>query len=207
MSNTFIPSPISGSKWEYICDNCDSERVLHSESYTIGYQLSGSCNIISDGRGVVVRERTLFLLDRGSFKVDAKVGCSGNFEQILFSLDAETLFGRFSRDTSRSESRFEHAILAGIVSTRTIEDVASQCCTSLSTFKRRFAKRFAHSPHRWFLHCRLDIAERIIGYSGVTVSDLAQMCGFSNTSHFICAYRHRFGTTPSRHARQRKALK
>lgn len=207
MSKTFIPSPISGSKWEYICDNCDSERVLHSESYTIGYQLSGSCNIISDGRGVVVRERTLFLLDRGSFKVDAKVGCSGNFEQILFSLDAETLFGRFSRDTSRSESRFEHAILAGIVSTRTIEDVAAQCCTSLSTFKRRFGERFAHSPHRWFLRCRLDIAERIIGYSGVTVADLAKMCGFSNTSHFICAYRHSFGTTPSRHARQRKALK
>ncbi|MBO5758759.1 MAG: helix-turn-helix transcriptional regulator, partial [Rikenellaceae bacterium] len=168
---------------------------------------SGSCNIISEGRGVVVRERTLFLIDKGRFKVDAKVGCSGSFEQILFSLDAEALFGRLSRDTSRSERRFEYAILTGIVSTSTIEDVASQCCTSLSTFKRRFAKRFAHSPHCWFLHCRLDIAERIIGYSGVTVADLAQMCGFSNTSHFICAYRHRFGTTPSRHARQRKALK
>ena len=200
---TFIPSPISESRCEYICDNCDSDRSFVSEGYTIGYQLSGTCRIHSEDRSIEVREHSLFLIEKGSVRIEAMRGCSGSFEQILFSLDAEALFGASSRDNSRRERRFEHAVLVGITNSLTIEDVAAHCCTSISTFKRRFYERFSHSPHRWFVRCRLDIAERIVGHTGVAVTDLASMCGFSNTSHFIHAFRIRYGATPSRHARRR----
>ncbi len=202
-NSTFVPSPISDSKCEYIRENCDSEKSFVSEDYTIGYQISGSCRIYTDSSCIEVREHSLFLIERGSFRIEAMTGCSGSFEQILFSLDAVTLFGMASRDNSRCEKRFEDAVLKGIITSLTIEDLAEHCCTSLSTFKRRFNERFAHSPHRWFVRCRLDIAERLVGHSGVAVADLAEMCGFSNTSHFINAFRNRFGATPSRHVRRR----
>ena len=200
---TFIPSHISESKWEFISDNCDSVKDYNSEDFTIGYQLSGKCRIIYSDKSIDVAEHSLFLIEKGCFKVDAKVGSSGSFEQVLFSLKTEALFGNASRDESRREKRFEHAVLTGIISSLTIEDLAEHCCTSLSTFKRRFNERFAHSPHRWFVRCRLDIAERVAGISSIAVADLAEMCGFSNTSHFINAFRNRFGATPSRHARIR----
>lgn len=207
-NSTFVPSPISESRCEYICDNCDCEKSFVSEDYTIGYQLSGSCRIYSeDDVCIDVREHTLFLVEKGSFRLVAMTGSAGTFEQMLFSLDAKTLFGASSRDNSRSEKYFELAVLKGIVTSLTIEDVAECCCTSLSTFKRRFNERFARSPHRWFVSCRLDIAERIVGHTGVAVADLAEMCGFSNTSHFISAFRHRFGATPSRHAHRRYSQK
>ena len=44
-NSTFVPSPISDSKCEYIRENCDSEKSFVSEDYTIGYQISGSCRI------------------------------------------------------------------------------------------------------------------------------------------------------------------
>jgi hypothetical protein len=56
-------------------------------------------------------------------------GCSGSFEQLLFSLDAVTLFGMASRDNSRCEKRFEDAVLMGIITSLTIEDLAEHCCT------------------------------------------------------------------------------
>lgn len=201
--STFVPSPICQSRCEYICDDRDSVKSYKCDDYTIGYQLSGSCRIYSEGKCIEVGERSLFLVDRGSYRIESMTGSSGNFEQILFYLDSDMVFGAASRDTSRREERFEHAVLHGIITSLTIDDLASRCCISLSTFKRRFNERFRHSPHRWFVRCRLDIAERVIGHSGVAVADLAQMCGFSNTSHFIHAFRNRFGATPSRHARRR----
>lgn len=203
VDSTFIQSPICDSKLDYICYNCDCVKEYEADDFMIGYQLSGSCRIISKDCCMEVGEHKLFLVERGSYKIESMTGKSGSFEQMLFRLDAEAIFGSQSRDCSRREERFERAVLHGIITSLTIEDLAQSCCTSLSTFKRRFSERFAHSPHRWFLSCRLDIAERIVGHSGVAVADLAEMCGFSNTSHFICAFRNRFGATPLRHARCR----
>lgn len=201
--STFVPSPISESKSEYIYEDHDSVKFYESNDYTIGYQLSGSCRILSDDTCIEVEERTLFLVDKGSYRIEALTGCKGDFEQILFNLDSYTIFGPSSRDRSRREQRFQHAVLNGIITSLTIEDLASRCCISLSTFKRHFNERFAHSPHRWFVRCRLDIAERVATQANISVADLAAICGFSNASHFIHAFRSRFGATPSRHTRRR----
>ena len=199
----YIPSPIADAQMEYICQESDNVTTYKTDDYIIGYTLSGSCKICGKEGCREVAEHKLFVVEKGDYRIEQMIGRNGRFEQILLHLAAEKLFGYESRDDSRQEARFERAVLDGIVEGLTIEELADNCCLSLSTFKRHFRSRFSESPHRWFVRCRLDLAERVLSVSGISVLNLAQMCGYSNTSHFIHAFRSRFGATPSHFVRQR----
>ena len=197
--------PISSAVLEVV--SLDADRTI--ERITRGYDLmcvvSGSCRY-EDGDGVheIIRN-SIHILTPGSRVMEYRVDNSGRFEQVLLSIDRDALFGR-ADVRSRDEERFEQAILRGLSSNISIEELAEICCHSVSTFKRRFRERYGISPHRWLLSCRLDIAERILGETRLPTNVIAELCGFINVSHFIATFRRRFGCTPSRTLRRRHSL-
>lgn len=108
----------------------------------------------------------------------------------------------------REEARFRKALVAGLRGHDSIGTLAEICCISESTFKRRFRARYSASPHHWFLHHRLCIARHLAETTGLTISELARLCGFRNVSHFISLFRSHFNTTPLRlrHSHERRRL-
>ena len=102
---------------------------------------------------------------------------------------------------SREDLRFESAILQGVVSNLSIEEIADMCYYSVSTFKRRFNERYQVPPHRWMLSCRMNIACEILRTTRASTSDIATRCGFVNVSHFIACFRRHHGMTPSQYRR------
>ena len=98
----------------------------------------------------------------------------------------------------REEQRFQRAIASSLLKNVSLDDIAASCCLSVSTFKRRFRARYSTSPHRWFLAQRLKIAYTLILTTTVSISLIATICGFPNTSHFIAQFRRRYSITPMR---------
>ena len=172
-----------------------------TEGYDIMCVLSGSCSFEVAGEERRVYENEIHIFNRGSNKVSNRVGSDGVFREIVIHINKDQLFGRV-RHSSREQERFEQAILKGISSNISIDELADICCLSASTFKRRFRERYSASPHKWFLGCRLDIAAMILRETDVPTRYIASLCGFINVSHFIATFKRRFGTTPSHIARQ-----
>lgn len=100
------------------------------------------------------------------------------------------------------DERFANAIEYGLMSAVTIEELAKMCCQSISTFKRHFHARYNIPPHRWFILYKLELAYKIIKVRDISIIELAKLCGFNTTSHFIATFRKRYGISPARLRKQ-----
>ncbi len=72
---------------------------------------------------------------------------------------------------------------------------------SVRHMERLFRTDFDATPRRLYQRIRLDVAERLLRDTRMSVIDVAVACGFRSHAHFTRAYRARFGAPPSRHAR------
>ncbi len=104
--------------------------------------------------------------------------------------------GRFKSIDSREEERFYTTLQYGIMNNVPMSELADRCCLSLSTFKRRFKDRFRCSPHEWIVTKRMEVAHDILCKADITISSLAKLCCYNNTSHFIEVFKNHYGTTP-----------
>ena len=196
-----MTSPLSGAVIEYISRSSDTTEQLVTEGYDIMCVLSGVCSFDVAGEERRIYDNEIHIFNRGTHQISNRVGSDGVFRNILIHIDKDQLFGRV-RHSSREQERFEEAILKGISSNISIDELADICCLSASTFKRRFRERYSASPHKWFLGCRLEIAAMILRETDVPTRYIASLCGFINVSHFIATFKRRFGTTPSHIARR-----
>ncbi len=78
-----------------------------------------------------------------------------------------------------------------------LADYAALSGRSLSAFKRDFVVVAKESPGRWLQQKRLAHARLLLRRSDQSVAEVCLASGFENVSHFIRAYRGRFGKTPA----------
>jgi AraC-like DNA-binding protein len=95
------------------------------------------------------------------------------------------------------DSRLDSVVMGAVVENLSLEELAERCFVSVSTFKRHFRKRYSMPPHQWFIIRKLDLAYRMILATDVPVTEIARLCGFTNSSHFIAAFKRRYNTTPA----------
>ncbi len=191
-------TPIRNSVVEYITTSEDRTTYSKTTGYDIVCMLRGSLRIQAGEDRAVVEACQMHVLRNGSYELKMLVDSSHIFEAIVIVLDVSDMFCRVS-STSRTDELFEDALLQGVEGRVSNDDLADICCLSISTFKRRFRDRYSASPHRWFLHLKLDIAEQILRQARPPMRDIATLCAFVNVSHFISTFRRRFRTTPTRH--------
>ena len=173
-------------------NNLTSRDVCNSSA--VGCIINVSCKLMQDGALRVIPERMLYVIDKHTESVENITNKEGSFEQVLFVVESNS--GTTST-SSRERERFTNAIMQGIVYNLSIEELATMCCYSVSTFKRRFNQHFNESPHKWLLRCRLMLAAKIMSKTNISITELSSLCGFVNVSHFIATFRRHFGVTPS----------
>lgn len=78
-----------------------------------------------------------------------------------------------------------------------LEEFAQLANCSLSTFKREFAKIYNTTPGKWLINKRLEYARNRLLTTTEHINEVAYLAGFENTSHFIRAFKSKFGQTPS----------
>jgi AraC family transcriptional regulator, transcriptional activator FtrA len=60
----------------------------------------------------------------------------------------------------------------------TVEDLASRSAMSPRTFARRFAATMGSSPYRWLLRLRVELAQRLLETSDLSIDIVAEKSGF-----------------------------
>jgi AraC-like DNA-binding protein len=88
------------------------------------------------------------------------------------------------------------AATANIENNITVEELAFLCNTSLSTFKRKFAKIFGTSPNKWLLEKRMQKAAQMLRQGKYKASEIYFELGYENLSSFIQSFKQVHGITP-----------
>ena len=83
----------------------------------------------------------------------------------------------------------------------TVADYAALARRSVSSFGRDFRRLYGQTPLEWLTAQRLDAAQTALA-QGSSVTEAGLAAGYSNVSHFIRAYKRRFGDTPKRAQQQ-----
>ena len=69
-------------------------------------------------------------------------------------------------------------------------------CLEKSQFYSCYQKFFQSTPHADLLQIRMDKAKNLLTNEALTVQQIAQMCGFSDFSHFSRYFRKQAGCSP-----------
>ena len=77
-----------------------------------------------------------------------------------------------------------------------LAEMAAVCGLSPYHFARAFSKTFGMSPHRYILVLRLDFAEKLLVETSMSITDIADLSGFSSQSHFTTTMKKYRQMTP-----------
>jgi AraC-like DNA-binding protein len=98
----------------------------------------------------------------------------------------------------------------GYMSEHLAEEVSNQqlaalCAMSPSHFAREFHLALGLPPHRYLMKLRLEKARAMLLAGGHAVADIAEACGFHDSSHLSRSFTRHFGAPPARFRQQRGA--
>lgn len=79
-----------------------------------------------------------------------------------------------------------------------VEELARLSGRSLSAFKREFQVEFQTSPALWVKNKRLEHAVFQLKNSDATIAEISELVGYESVSHFIKAFKDKYGFTPKR---------
>ncbi|MDG4880325.1 AraC family transcriptional regulator [Mesorhizobium sp. WSM4884] len=77
-----------------------------------------------------------------------------------------------------------------------LAEMAAVCGLSPYHFVRAFSKTFGVPPHQYVLGLRLDFAEKLLVDRRMSITDIADLSGFSSQSHFTTMMKKYRNATP-----------
>ncbi len=100
-----------------------------------------------------------------------------------------------SIDTTKAS--FQQVIHNHILKDASVEELASKCNRSMTSFKKEFKRIYELPPHQWFLRQRLNHSRMLLISTKKSIAEIGVESTFPNTSHFIKLFRKFYGTTPA----------
>lgn len=77
-----------------------------------------------------------------------------------------------------------------------VGQLARSCGMSEPTFYRVFREQTGKTPLRYLLDCRLEQAARLLAEKELTLSRIAQSCGFCDEFHLSRSFKKQYGISP-----------
>ena len=83
-----------------------------------------------------------------------------------------------------------------------ISRLAEECSVSEVYFRRIYGERFGVSPLKALLNLRFGYAKRLLSSGYYTISQTAELSGFSDVKYFRTAFKARYGITPTEYVKK-----
>ncbi len=116
---------------------------------------------------------------------------------LIISHEDNCLTAKVFSSIDTSKSSFEQVIYTNIFNDISVEELASKCHRSLTSFKKEFRRLFDAPPHQWFLRQRLNYSRLLLISTRKSISEIGTECTFPNTSHYIKLFKKFYGYTPA----------
>lgn len=84
----------------------------------------------------------------------------------------------------------------------TIAKLADLCFMSISSFRANFSMETGMSPQEYIIHTRMQYAKHYLENTSMTIQEICQNCGFSDTANFYKQFLKRYGISPSEYRKK-----
>lgn len=122
------------------------------------------------------------------------------FEELLLNIFTRPVHqevARYLNSLNKEQSaQLEQVMEANFAYNMKLEEYASLCNLSLSTFKRLFTTVYNMSPGKWLAEKRLNLAAHLLRTSDKNIGQVSFESGFEDPSSFIRAFKNKFELTP-----------
>ncbi len=98
--------------------------------------------------------------------------------------------------TPRQEQRAKEMLAADIAQVPSISEIARECSLSPDHFARAFKVSTGVTPSSWFQERRIARAKALLHDSSLSLAEIAQVCGFTDQSHFSRQFSRQTGESP-----------
>ena len=75
--------------------------------------------------------------------------------------------------------------------------IAAAANMSVRQMERLFKQHFSQTPVQFYLQLRLQKAQHLLHQSSLSITQIANACGFNSVSYFARCYRQQYACTPS----------
>lgn len=96
------------------------------------------------------------------------------------------------------EHNLRHYIDAHLTHTIQFNKLAERYYISENQLIRRFRREFGVTPKQYLLNRRCDIADELMEFSDMTLTQIAEFLGFSGLQHFSAIYKSKRGYSPQK---------
>ena len=80
-----------------------------------------------------------------------------------------------------------------------LKELSSEVDISLKNLKEGFKEIYGFTVYGFLLEYKMNIASKMLSTKNYNVNEVADQIGYSTSSHFINAFKNRFGTTPNKY--------
>jgi AraC family transcriptional regulator len=94
------------------------------------------------------------------------------------------------------ERRATEILRANLKDGVALREVARECGLSVGYFSHAFRRTLGVAPHQWLIEQRVALSKEKLRDDGLSLSDVAAECGFSDQSHLTRAFRQTVGVSP-----------
>jgi AraC family transcriptional regulator len=77
-----------------------------------------------------------------------------------------------------------------------LKEVARECGLSVGYFSHAFRRTLGVAPHKWLIEQRVVLSKEKLRDNGLSLSEVAAECGFSDQSHLTRVFRQTVGVSP-----------
>ena len=80
-----------------------------------------------------------------------------------------------------------------------LKELSSEVDISLKNLKEGFKEIYGYTVYGFLLEYKMNIASKMLSTKNYNVNEVADKIGYSTSSHFINAFKNKFGTTPNKY--------
>jgi len=113
----------------------------------------------------------------------------GNIEQCPFLVNEENVL---------KIKQAKNIIINRMVEPPTLQELADEIQLPINRLKEGFKQIYGDSVYRFLLDYKMEVARQLLATGSHNVNEVGHTVGYSTASHFIAAFKKKFGTTPKK---------
>jgi len=90
-------------------------------------------------------------------------------------------------------------IISRMIEPPTLEELAKEVDISLKKLKQGFKQVYGASVFSFLIDYKMQVSKRLLSSGNYNVNEVALRVGYSTATHFINAFKKKFGTTPKKY--------
>jgi len=90
-------------------------------------------------------------------------------------------------------------IISKMIEPPTLIELAREVEISLKKLKEGFKQVYGTSVYAFLLDYKMQVSKRLLSSKNYNVNEVALKVGYSTATHFINAFKKKFGTTPKKY--------